>query len=140
MRKTFTATLALLALGLMASVAFAGVVTFSKFKINVPDGWGASEEGPTVILTANDNSAAISLTVAATEGMALKDLAAAFSKELNGSAPQYDSENDNYQFTFKKGEVESNAMITVDGKEYCLVAITGDNPKVQEILGSLEEK
>ena len=140
MRKTFTATFVLLALCLMASVAFAGVTTFPKFNINVPDDWKASEQGPTVILVANDNSASISITVAATEGMSLKDLAAAFSKELKGSTPQHDSENDIYYFTFKKGAVESNAVISVDGTQYCLLVITGDNPKIEDIIGSLEEK
>jgi hypothetical protein len=140
MRKTFTATFVLLALCLMASVAFAGVTTFPKFKINVPDGWAASEQGPTVVLVANDKSASITITVAATEGMSLKDLAAAFTKELNGSTPQHDSENNAYQFTFKKGAVESNAILSGEGKDYCLLVITGDNPKIQDIIESLEGK
>jgi hypothetical protein len=69
-----------------------------------------------------------------------KYLAAAFSKDLIGWAPRHDSENDGYQFTFKNGEVESNAIISVDDEDYCLLVITGDNPEIQDIIGSLEER
>ncbi|MDR2488178.1 MAG: hypothetical protein LBD42_01550 [Desulfovibrio sp.] len=140
MRTKFTATLTLLAFCLTASLAFAGVMSFPKFKVNVPDGWEASQEGPTVILAANDKSASISITIAETEGMAIKDLAMGFSQALSGSEPQADTESGGYQFTFKKGAVESDALLTVEGKNYLLLVVTGENPQIQNILGSLEEK
>lgn len=139
MRAKLTATLVALALCLMTSAAFAEVKSFPKFSINVPDGWETSQEGPTVILVAKDKSASISITIAPTGGASAKDLAAAFAKELGGSEPKYDQENDTYEFTFNKG-VESNAVFTVEGEEYLLVVIAGENPQIQDILGSMEEK
>ena len=107
--------------------------------MNVPDGWEASQEGPTVILVAKDKSASISITVAPTSGASAKDLAAAFAKELKGTEPKYDKENDTYEFTFNQG-VQSTAMLTVEGEEYMLIAITGENAQIPDILRTLEEK
>ncbi len=139
MFKKLTTILALFALCLMAGTSFAAVKTFAKFKVDVPSNWTASEEGPTVTMIAKDKSASISITVDKTNGMSLKDLATAFSKELKGSKPEAD--DDTYTFTFKPGEgVESKAVIAVDGKEYYLFVITGENDQIEDIMGSIEDK
>lgn len=139
MRVKFTAILAALALCLMASVAFAEMKSFSKFSIDVPSGWEASQDGPSVALVAKDKSASISITIAPTGGTSAKELAAAFAKELKGSEPKYNKDDDTYEFTFNQG-VQSNAMFTVEGEEYMLIVVTGENPQVADILGSMEEK
>ena len=125
---------------LLCGTAFGAMQDFPKFKIDVPSDWTASQDGPTVILVANDKSASISITVAPTGGASLEDLAKAFSKELNGSAPK--ASNDGFEFTFNAGAVPSQAFIADDPntKEYVLVAVTGENPKVGEILNSMQEK
>lgn len=142
MFKKIFALFLVLAFGLVASAAFAETKSFTKFTIDVPADWTSSQEGPTVILVANDKSASISITVDATEGASVKDLAAAFSKELGGSEPKPESESGGYEFTFTKGAAESQALIVVDDetKEYALFVITGDNPKIEEIINSLEDK
>jgi hypothetical protein len=141
MGTKFTAILALLALCLTAATVFAEVKSFPKFKVNVPAGWETSQEGPTVGLVAKDQSASISITVDDMQGKALKDLAAAMSQELKGSAPQANPEG-GYEFTFKQGEVESSVFISADdnGKQYYMIVVTGENPQIAEILNSLEEK
>lgn len=125
---------------LLCGTAFGAVQDFPKFKIDVPSDWTASQQGPTVILLANDKSASISITVAPMEGVSLEDLAKAFSKEFNGSAPT--ATDGGFGFTFTAGAVPSHAFIAdnPDTKEYVLVAVTGENPKVEEILNSLQDK
>ena len=140
MRIKITATLVALALCLAASSAFAEVKSFPKFKIDVPAGWTSLQEGPTVILVANDKSASISITIADTNGVSAKDLAAAFAKELKGNEPKFDAETDAYEFKFTSGGVENQATLTVEGKEYLLLTIAGENPQVYDILDTLEDK
>ena len=142
MFKKVSALFVVLVFGLMASAAWADTQAFTKFTIDVPADWTASQEGPTVILVANDKSASISITVDATGGASVKDLAAAFSKELGGSEPKPESESGGYEFTFSKGEAESQALIVVDDetKEYAMFVVTGDNPKIGDIINSLEDK
>lgn len=124
---------------LLCGTAFAAVQDFPKFKIDVPADWTSSQNGPTVILIANDRSASISITVAPTEGATLDVLAKAFAKEFKGSDPV--ASNGGYEFSFK-GTAESHALIleNPDTKEYVLVVITGENPKVPEILNTLQDK
>ena len=125
---------------LLCGTAFAAVQDFPKFKIDVPSDWTASQQGPTVILVANDKSASISITVGPMEGASIEDLAKAFSKELKGSAPT--ATDGGFEFTFTSGAVPSQAFIAdnPDTKEYVLVAVTGENPKVGDILNSLQDK
>ena len=125
---------------LLCGTAFGAMQEFPKFKIDVPGDWTASQEGPTVILVANDKSASISITVGPMEGATLEQLAQAFSKELKGSAPK--AGNDGFEFTFGPAGQQSQAFIAdnPDTKEYVLIAVTGENPKVGEILNSLQDK
>ena len=125
---------------LLCGTAFGAVQDFPKFKIDVPSDWTASQEGPTVILLANDKSASISITVGPMGGASLEDMAKAFSKELKGSAPT--ATDGGFEFTFNAGAVSSQAFIAdnPDTKEYVLVAVTGENPKVADILNSLQDK
>jgi hypothetical protein len=138
MFKKLAMLLAVFTLCLSASTAFAEMKTFPKFKVDVPAGWTASQDGETVILVANDKSASVSITVASTQGMTLKDLAAAMAQQLKGSQPQ--AFDDGYYFTFKSEAVESSAIITGDDKEYALFVSTGDSPQIEQIMNSLEDK
>ena len=125
---------------LLCTTASAAVQDFPKFKIDVPDDWSTSQSGPTIILLANDRSASISITIAPTEGVPLEQLAKAFSQELKGSAPAAGSGG--FEFSFKAGEAESQALIleNPDSKEYVLIAVTGQNPKIPDIINSLQDK
>ncbi len=126
---------------LLCGTAFGAVRDFPKFKMDVPSDWTASQQGPTVILVANDKSASISITVGPMEGASLEDLAKAFSKELKGSAPT--ASNGGFEFTFGGGDKASSQAFIADNpdtKEYVLVAVTGENPKVGDILNSLQDK
>ena len=141
MFRKIASFLALAALCLMAATAFAGVTSFTKFKVNVPNGWSSSQDGDTVILIADDKSASVSITVASTNGMSLKDLADAFVKQLKGGNLQK-VDDDGYTFTFKAGDgpIESTAIITSDDKEYFLFVTTGEHAQFEDIMNSIEDK
>ena len=140
MKRTLAA-IAVLAVVLSAASAFAFVQQFGKFSVDVPEGWGANQEGSTVILIKNDRTASMSITVADTEGMNRKALAEAFVKELNGRDLERDDDGD-YTFTMTNANgVDSHALLTGDDEEYCLFVMTGiENARdeMTAILGSVK--
>ena len=69
----------------VSAVAFGAVQDFGKFTVDVASGWTASQNGPTAIITKNDNTAQLSITVDAAQGNSAKDLAAAFVENFKGS-------------------------------------------------------
>lgn len=140
--KRSLAAIAVLAVVLSAASAFGFVQQFGKFSVDVPEGWGANQEGPTVILIKNDHSASMSISVAPTEGMNRKALAEAFVKELNGRDLERDDDGD-YTFTMTNANgVDSHALLTGDDEEYCLFVMTGiENARdeMMAILGSVKD-
>ena len=140
MKKTF-AVFALLAIVFSAGAAFGFVQKFDKFSVDVPEGWTANQDGPTVLLIKMDNTASMSITVADTEGMNRKALAEAFVKELNGKNLERDSDGD-YSFEMvNENGVTSHCLLTGDDEEYCLFVMTGiENARddMSAILGSVK--
>ena len=132
----------ILALALVLGLAFsasAAVQDFGAYTVDVPDDWSASKDGSTTAIIAKDNSGAVSITLEATNGMSAEALAKAFVEQLKGTAPTKIAEN-TYSFTFKQNDVESKCVLEVDGAQYALVVITGQNPKAEAIVNSLKEK
>ena len=130
-------------LGLVLSAAaFGEVQDFGAFTIDVPAGWTAAKDGETVGITKNDNSAAVSITYDSTDGMTIKDLAAAFVESLKGKDLKED--NGTYTFTFTNANgVESSCVLSGDDKNYALVVMTGIESAPEEInamVGSLTQK
>ena len=82
--------LSVLAVLVFSAAAFAAVQDFKDFTVDVPDDWTATQNGTTVGIVANDNSAAVSVTVDKRDGMEAKDLAAAFAEKLKGSEPVFE--------------------------------------------------
>ena len=131
--------LSVLAALVFSAAAFAAVQDFNDFTVDVPDDWTATQDGTTVGIVANDKSAAVSITVDKREGMEAKDLAAAFSQKLKGSEPVL--EDDVYSFTFKNDSgVESKAILSTEGDKYLLLVITGQNPKLEALIDSIQGK
>lgn len=118
--------------------ALAAVQEFEEFTLDIPSGWTATQEGPTVIVVADDKSASGSITLAPTEGHSLEELAAAFSQQFGGTEPQEDEEGDIF-FTFN--EENSVAMLTMaDDSRYLLYVRTGDSEAMDAIMRSIQEK
>ena len=131
--------LSVLAVLVFSAAAFAAVQDFKDFTVDVPDDWTATQNGTTVGIVANDNSAAVSVTVDKRDGMEAKDLAAAFAQKLKGSEPVL--EDDVYTFTFKNDSgVESRAILNTEDDKYLLLVITGQNPKLEALIDSIQGK
>lgn len=135
-----------LALAVMAVVLFAALAfaeNFGAFSVDVPDGWNASQNGPTAILAKPDNSGSVSITVAETQGYALKDLAEAFRAEFAksfasvGAAEESDGDYE-WEMETKNG-VESHALISGADGQYMLIVVTGevDEDEVAAIMGAI---
>ena len=129
----------MLAVLVFSAAAFAAVQDFKDFTVDVPDDWTATQNGTTVGIVANDNSAAVSITVDKRDGMEAKDLAAAFAEKLKGSEPVL--EDDVYHFDFKnEAGVESRAILNTEDDKYLLLVITGQNPKLEALIDSIQGK
>ena len=129
--------------------AFGAVQDFGRFTLDVPDGWTGQFQDPSAIITKNDNSAQLVVTISGTEGASLGDIAAgvaeAFKQQgfTNLTTPQADSDGD-YSFEgINPQGVKSNVMMTASDGEFCMFTMTGlDNAadEIQAIIGSLAEK
>jgi hypothetical protein len=122
-----------------SSTVFAAKMTFTKFSVEVPNGWSASEDGSVVALIAPKNVAALSIAVDNAEGASAKDLAGAMSAQLKGTKPKKDG--DGYEFTFKnQNGVSSKSILYVSGKEFIMFTITGEHPDIVKILESVKDR
>ncbi len=135
--KKFLSTL--LFLFVMVASASAATVTFPKFTVDVPDGWTYSQDGAVVALLAPGHTAAISIAIDKTQGMSGKDLATAMSQQLKGTTPI--PADKGFRFTFKnKHGVESKSYLSINGDEYIMFTITGQDPHVSQILNSIKDR
>jgi hypothetical protein len=132
---------AVAAMVMAASMAFAAVQDFGDYTFDIPDGWTGSMQSPAenvevVSFVKNDNTASGSVTFSATGGASLDALAAEWSKQLGGSAPEKDADGD-YSFKFTKGAVESNALVKglTDSIYMVIVMTTADPAAAQEMAG-----
>ena len=131
--------LSVLAVLVFSAAAFAAVQDFKDFTVDVPDDWTATQDGTTVAVVANDKSAALSITMEDREGKEPKVLAAGFAQALKGSEPVL--EDNVYTFTFKnEAGVESKAILSTEDDKYLMLVITGQNPKLEALIDSIQEK
>ena len=134
--------LALTLVAVFAAASFAGVQDFGKFTIDVPEGWTATQDGETVGIVKNDNSAALSISVDSTEGASLKEIADEFVKALNGRNLTFTDGTYQFEMTNANG-VDSKAVLSGDDSKYALFVITGAENAPDEItkmLDSVKEK
>lgn len=129
--------LALLAVFVVSSIAFAAVKTFGHISVDVLDGWSAAQDGTTVSLTANDNSAALTVTLEENDGTDLELIAKEYAKQFNATAPVF--EDDVYTMSFKNANgVDCNVVISGDGDMYVMLVMIGEHPQMEQIVDSLE--
>ena len=125
-----------------AAMAFAGVQDFGKFTVDVPAGWTAEQDGETIGIVKNDNTASMSISYDSLDGASLKEAADAFVEALNGKGLAQDG--DVYTFTMTNANgVESKCFLSGDNKNYCLMVVTGAEnapDEVSAIMNSLTEK
>ena len=139
MKKLLTA---LTLVAVFAAASFAGVQDFGKFTIDVPEGWTAEQDGETVGIVKNDNTAAVSISVDSMDGASLKELADEYVKALNGRNLTFADDTYQFEMTNSNG-VDSKAVLSGDGKNYALFVVTGaeNAPEdVSRMVGSITEK
>ncbi len=113
----------------LSAAAFAGVQEFGKFSINVADGWTAVDNQGTVVITKNDNSAQLTISIADAQGMTKAQLAEAFVAEFKKTfaevgAPAADKDGD-YSWDMKtKAGAESHAMLSAEDGDFILLVMT----------------
>ncbi|MBQ6772907.1 MAG: hypothetical protein IJQ56_06960 [Synergistaceae bacterium] len=135
------------ALILVSSCAWAEIHEFKYFYIDIPEGWSVKEDGVTINIKADDNSASLMIRADSLNGESLDKLAAEFANELGAGIVNVDSEDD-YIFEFQ--DVEKQAILTGGDDEdfYMLIAASGFEQTVEpesgdvllNILDSLEMK
>ena len=142
-------TLAAVLVLVFSFAAFGAVQDFGRFTLDVPDGWTGQFQDPSAIITKNDNSAQLVVTVSSTEGASLGDIAAgvaeAFKQQgfTNLTTPEADSDGD-YSFEgVNPAGAKSNVLITGADGEFCMFTMTGlenAGDEIQAMLGSIAVK
>lgn len=124
---------------LAPTASFATIQTFTRFSVDVPQGWEASEDGSVVALLAPGHVAALSIAVDSAENMSPEVLASAMASQLKGSSPT-PTDDGGYEFSFQNPSgVESHSLLYVEDNEYILITMTGNHPDFVRILQSLED-
>ena len=75
--------LALIIFALSSSFAYGEVQEFAKFSMDIPADWTAKEEGVTVSVSKNDNSASILVTISELGQLTLEQIAEK-NRQFNG--------------------------------------------------------
>ena len=131
---------AVLALVLSAA-AFAQ--DFGAFTMDVAAGWTATQDGPTVGVTKNDNTASMSITIMPAEGNNAATFAEAFVAEFKKSfakvgTPEAQADG-SYSWEMSTADgVKSNVMLGVEDDKCKLVVITGLENAPEEIAAMME--
>ena len=119
--------------------AFAAPMEFSMFTVEVPEGWSAQEKGTTVVISALDDSAVVTVTLDTMGGASLEEIADMFAQELDGSEPLLEAGVYRFNFINEQG-MDSVMLIAGNGNNFTAIGIAGDNPEVEIILDSLKIK
>ena len=79
-----------------ASMAFAATQEFTNFTLDIPDGWTAKEDSPSVVVTKNDDpTVALNVTLDALQGGdTYVDFANKLAEYLKGTKPEVDADGD----------------------------------------------
>ena len=124
---------------LFATAAFGE--QFGDLSIEVADGWTASQEGSTVAIIKDDNTASLSITLESADGASLEELANAFAQKLGGSAPQLMTEGvfeGDYAFEFTNANgVKCDALISGGDTYYLLIVVAGGDNAQDEIIAMI---
>ena len=132
----------------LSAAAFAGVQEFAKFTINVADGWTAVDNQGTAVITKNDNSAQLTISVADAGGATKAQLAEAFVAEFKKTfaevgTPVADEDGDySWEMKTANGAV-SEAYLSADGSDFMLFVVTNRQAAPDDIsamLGSIKDK
>lgn len=136
-------TLAALLALLVSSAAFAGVQDFGKLTVDVAQGWTGTVQDGTVVITKNDNTSQLTISIADAGGATKAQLAEAFAAEFSKSfvsvsKPEADKDGD-YSWDMKTANgADSHAILTVEGSEFVLLVITNPTAAPSDLSAMLD--
>ncbi|MBO5491325.1 MAG: hypothetical protein J5960_07905 [Desulfovibrio sp.] len=144
MKKCLTA-LCLAGCLALAAPAFAAVQTFgpdfSKFTIDVPDGWKATPNDGGCQLISPDQNSSFSVQVAKNGGKSASELTKLIGQNLGGKILSTKDVNPNQ--TFLEAEVDGvkiNLMVMVEGDKFCAVTMAGpDEETMVKIMNTVQD-
>lgn len=138
-RRCFPALVLLLALSSPVAAQ-----DFSRFSMDVPQGWIAStgEEG-TVAVIAPKNEAAVTIAIEKLEDLSPEEVAGIFARELGAGEPQKTAD-DEYSFQYVRNGVSHRSIFRARKDHFLLITVSDEAGKHQEtieaMLKSLKEK
>ena len=113
-----------------------------SFAVRVPIGWSVlDEDDDYIFLGADDDSSVIEIMMADNDGMKLSRIAKEYSKELDGTKPEYDDGLYVFAYEEEDGEEAYAVLWETDGDAHIALFLAGDieNPVLAEIIDSIEE-
>lgn len=138
--KKIIATLALLLA--FAIAAQAAPVKFSRYSLDVPEGWLFEEDYKTgmVRIFPSDKSASLLWLVTYHKGASLMDIAKDFSKRSGGEEPKQVKDLEVEYYVKKPGEVETKCILSKwqDHPEFFITCQTGKSDKFDAIEDSFK--
>ncbi|GHV45512.1 hypothetical protein FACS1894204_04830 [Synergistales bacterium] len=138
-KKVLAVLLLFAAVAVFVTGAEAAKQSFGPLTVDVPNGWNAQEANDQIVFTAPDNSAALTIGVAAIEGESLENIAKGLAQALGGGAPQ--KAEGGYAFSFKN-ENGVDCLMSIAGDEaqgfYMGIMQTGDHPQMKGLMDSIE--
>ncbi|GHV41297.1 hypothetical protein FACS1894187_22940 [Synergistales bacterium] len=138
-RKVLAVLLLASAAFVLATGAEAAKQSYGPLTVDLPDGWNAQEADDQIVFTAPDNSAALTIGVAAIEGESLENIAKGLAQALGGGTPQ--KVEGGYAFSFKN-ENGVDCFMSIVGDEaqgfYMGIMQTGNHPQMKGLMDSIE--
>lgn len=129
---------------LLALSSPAAAQDFSKFSLDVPQGWTAStgEEG-TVAVIAPKNEAAVTIAIEKLEDLSPEEVVRIFARELGAGEPQKTADGE-YSFQYVRNGVSHRSIFRARKDHFLLITVSDETGKHREsiegMLKSLKEK
>ena len=131
---------AVLGLLFLASGAFAKVMEFKYFTLDIPRGWKVATKDASVRIRKADKSASTTITFDLKNGRSLKSIATEASRKAKGTKPKKDKDGD-YTFTCNGGRTQ--AFLSDAGEYFLMLSVTSTpetEDELEAILDSFEVK
>ena len=134
-----TSLLAMAAPGLAAPQTFGP--DFSRFTVDVPDGWTAKANDGGCQITAPDGATSVSIQVQKSGGKSAAELAGLIGGQLGGKIVKTENEGPNQTTVYAEIDgVRVAVMIVVDGDKFAAFTMAGsDAATMKKIVGSIAD-
>ncbi|MBQ9406593.1 MAG: hypothetical protein IJU37_07660 [Desulfovibrio sp.] len=114
---------------------------FSRFTVEVPDGWTAKANDGGCQITSADEGSSVSIQVAKNGGKSAAELAKLIGDNLGGKIVKTENDGPNQSSIYAEIDgVRVVVMVFVDGDKFAAFTMAGsDTDTMQKIAGSLQD-